>query len=94
DALERVPPGSSALVVVSAGDAPGLRAIGLAAAKLHRVIVVALEDFGETVGSGKLLDTLEKARVPVVHCKPGQLLETFQALEQWGPMAFEKQKAA
>jgi hypothetical protein len=82
------------LVVVPAGDAQSIRGVGLASAKLHRVIVVALEDFGETEGSGKLLDSLEKARIPVVRCRPGHLSETFQSLEQLGLRAFEKLKIA
>jgi uncharacterized protein (DUF58 family) len=94
ESLGHVPPGSSALVVVPAGDAQSIRAVGLAAAKLHRVIVVALEDFGETEGSGRLLDSLEQARIPVVRCRPGHLLETFQSLEQLGLRAFEKLKIA
>jgi uncharacterized protein (DUF58 family) len=94
ESLGRVPPGSSALVVVSAGDAQGLRAIGLASGKLHLVMVVAMEDFGEDKGSDNLLDSLEAARVPVVRCRPGHLAETFQALEQLGVSAYERVKVA
>lgn len=94
ESLELVPPGSSALVVVSAGDVQGLRAIGLASAKLHRVMVVALEEFGETQWAGELLDSLEMARVPVARCRPGHLAESFQALEQLGAPTYERVKAA
>jgi uncharacterized protein (DUF58 family) len=80
ESLEQLPPGSSALVVVSAGDGPGLRAVGQAAARLHRLAVVALEGFGEPESSSSLLDALELARVSVARCRPGQLPETLWKL--------------
>lgn len=92
--LEQTPPGASVLAVVSAGDTQGLRAIGLAAARLHRVTVVALEDFGESEDASELLDALEMARIPVVRCRPGRLMETFQALEQFSVPAYERVRAA
>jgi uncharacterized protein (DUF58 family) len=84
ESLDQLPPGSSALVVVSAGDGPGLRAVGQAAARLHRLAVVALEGFGEPESGNDLLDALELARVPVVRCGPGQLVETLRGLEKVG----------
>jgi uncharacterized protein (DUF58 family) len=84
ESLGQLPPGSSALVVVAAGDGPGLRAIGPAAAKLARLVVVALEGFGEPESGNDLLDTLERARVPVARCRPGQLAETLRGLGEMG----------
>jgi uncharacterized protein (DUF58 family) len=84
ESLDQLPPGSSALVVVAAGDGPGLRAVGQAAAKLHRLAVVVLEGFGEPEACDDLLDALEQARVPLVRCQPGQLLETLKELGKVG----------
>jgi hypothetical protein len=78
ESLEQLPPGSSALVVVAAGDGPGRRAIGSAAAKLTRLVVVALEGFGEPESSNDLLDALETARIPAARCRTGELAETLQ----------------
>ena len=84
ESLGQLPPGSSALVIVAAGDGPGLRAIGQAAAKLARLVVVALDGFGEPKPGNDLLDALEQARIQVVRCRPGQLAETLRGLGEVG----------
>ena len=94
ESLSQVTSGSSALVVVSAGDLPGIRAIRLAVPTLYQPTVIALEDFGEPVGGVELLDSLEVAGVAVARCRPGQLPETLQALERLPGLSYEKRIAA
>jgi uncharacterized protein (DUF58 family) len=84
DSLAQTPPGSSALVVISAGDEAGVRALGPAAARLHRLIVVVLEGFAGTKEHAGTLDALEARGLPVVRCRPGRLEEALNALEGLG----------
>jgi hypothetical protein len=96
--LSHLPAGANALVVVCAGDPQGLQALRGAAPELRQLSVVRLEGFGEfspdrgrkagvfgAIGppagaslgaSGSLAGGL------LVPCRPGQLQETLQDLEQ------------
>lgn len=92
ESLGRVPSGSSALVVVSADDLEGLRAIKQSASGFYQLTIVLLEDFGESGGGADLLDSLESEWVSVIRCRPGQLADTFAVLEQSGRTTHEKVK--
>ncbi len=97
--LSWMPSGGNALVVVSAGDLPGLQALGTAAPSLRRLSVVLLEGFGEAVpASGGFLETKTETETEtetpatsvahprglLVRCRPGRLLEALHGLEQDG----------
>lgn len=94
ESLDRVPAGSSALAIVSPGDLSSLRALRLSAAAFQQLTVVALADFGESASGVEILDGLEAGRISVVRCGPGQLSETFTALEQLSGTSAEMMKAA
>lgn len=94
ESLGRVPAGSSALVVVAAGDLAGLRAIRESAAGFYQLTVVALEGFGDLESGAGLLESLKESWVSVHCCRPGQLTETFTQLEQLGKTIHQKVKAA
>jgi uncharacterized protein (DUF58 family) len=80
ETLAQLPPGSSALVAVSAADTEGVQAIVQVAPKLHRLVVVAFEGFGEPTTDGEALKPLQLARIPVARCTKGKLGEALQAL--------------
>ena len=82
--LRQLPPGASALVVVSAGDLHGWQALRLTAPTLRRLSVVSLEGFGEApaLAVDSLQVFLAQARGQLVRCRPGNLLGALQSLEQ------------
>ena len=92
--LRQVPPGSSVLIVVSAADTDGIWAILRAAPIIHGLVVVALKGFGEPETNGEDLDALERARIPLVRCRAGQLPKALQELEQLGDPLADKMGAA
>jgi uncharacterized protein (DUF58 family) len=94
DSLSQTPPGASVLAVVAAGDETGIHALGLAAARLHRLAVVALEGFDHQAEPEGALDLLEARGVPVVRCRPGKLEEAFNTLERVGEPGFRHAPAA
>ena len=94
ESLERLTSGANALVVVSASDRQSIRSLGLARATLQRLVVVALEEFGEPAPKDDSMDSLESARIPVARCRPGQLPLLLQGLEQLGRPSQEKVKVA
>ena len=84
DSLNRLPPGSSAMVVVSAEDRQGLRVLEMKASTLHQLLVVLLEDFGELAASQPRVHLAEFPNVGLTRCRPGELLETLQSLAALG----------
>ncbi|MBM3942344.1 MAG: DUF58 domain-containing protein [SAR202 cluster bacterium] len=80
----KLPPGSHALAVVSAGDQQGIKALRLAAPTLERLTVVALKDFGELAPPEDNLAALRQARAVVLRCGPGQLQDAWHNLEDSG----------
>jgi uncharacterized protein (DUF58 family) len=86
ESLERVPAGSSVVAMVSPGDQAGLGALRRSAAAFQQLTVVALAGFGEPargVNTGvNILEGLAAGGNSVVTCLPGQLADTFTALEQ------------
>lgn len=79
--LGRLPAGSSALAVFSAGERQSARAMSLAGLNLNRLVVVALEGFGEPESSDDLLDELACAGGQVIRVRPGQLPQALTQLE-------------
>jgi uncharacterized protein (DUF58 family) len=79
--LGRLPAGSSALAVFSAGERQSARAMSLAGLNLNRLVVVALEGFGEPDSSDDLLDELACAGGQVIRVRPGQLPQALTQLE-------------
>jgi uncharacterized protein (DUF58 family) len=95
ETLAQLPPGSSALVAVSGDDATGVQAILHAAPKLHRLVVVAFEEFGEPRTDGEALKSLRLARIPVARCAKGNLADALQALGNLnGPSSFTQMPSA
>ncbi len=98
ESLRQVPLGSSALVVVAAGDEESLRAVKQSAAGFYQLMVVGLQGFGEPGLIADPLDELEGSWIPVTRCRPGELTETFIGLEQGlgqpGRKSYEKLKVA
>ncbi|HEU0020498.1 MAG TPA: DUF58 domain-containing protein [Dehalococcoidia bacterium] len=92
ESLDRVPAGSSVLAIVSPGDLPSLRALRRSAAAFRQLTVVALADFGEPALGTGILDGLAAGWSSVVSCPPGQLAETFAALEQLSGISVENGK--
>ncbi|MDA0734171.1 MAG: DUF58 domain-containing protein [Chloroflexi bacterium] len=92
ESLDQMPMGSSALAIVSPGDLPNLRALRLSAASFQQLTVVVLQDFGEPALGGEILGGLEAGAISVVRCQPGQLAETFTALEQLSGTSAAKMK--
>ena len=82
--LPRLPPVSTALVVVSAGDIPALQAISNASSPSRRLAVVLLLGFGEPEPEVAYPYSLRAARIPVVPCRPGQIREALQLLQAVG----------
>lgn len=81
--LSRLAAGSSALIVVSAGDAEAIQLISQIGPTLNRIAIVVLEGFGAPDGGGALRP-LESLGSPVIKCGPGMLMETLQSLENLG----------
>ncbi len=79
--LGKLPAGSSALAVFSTGDRQSVRAMSLAGLNLNRLVVVALEGFGEPDSCDDLLDELACAGGQVIRCRPGQLPQALTHLE-------------
>ena len=79
--LGRLPAGCSALAVFSSGDRQSARALRLAGLNLSRLVVVALEGFGEPDSCDDTLDELACAGGQVIRCRPGQLPQTLKQLE-------------
>ena len=79
--LGRLPAGSSALAVLSIGDRQRARAMSLAGLNLNRLVVVALEGFGEPDSCDDVLDELACAGGQVIRCRPGQLPQALKQLE-------------
>ncbi|GEM_PF-416996 len=88
ETLAQLPPGASALVTVSAADTAGVQAIVQAAPKLHRLVVVAFEGFGEPRTDGDALKPLQLARISVGRCAKGKLGEALKALEDPNGLSF------
>jgi uncharacterized protein (DUF58 family) len=82
ESLDLVPAGSSALAIVSPGDLSSLGALQRSAAAFRQLAVVILAGFGEPALGVEILDGLAAGRISVVNCPPGQLTQTFTALEQ------------
>ena len=61
---------------------------------IHGLVVVALKGFGEPETNGEDLDALERARIPLVRCRAGQLPKALQELEQLGDPLADKMGAA
>lgn len=85
ETLGQLYPGSSAIVAVSIADRQSIDAILKVAPMLRQLVVVALEGFGEQ--DSEAADTLERAQVPLVRCRRGQLADALQTLEQSGSPA-------
>ena len=86
ESLSRLPPASTTLVVVSAGDLPALQAISNVTPTSRRVVVL-LRGFGEPESEAAYLDSLGSmttARIPVVPCEPGQIHEALQLVQTVG----------
>ena len=81
--LSQLPVGASALVVVSAGDAQAIQLLSQIGPTLHRIAVVVLEGFGPPEDNLSL-KALESLGAAVIKCRPGGLMDTFQALEHLG----------
>ena len=81
--LSRLAAGSSALIIVSAGDAEAIQLISQIGPTLNRIAIVVLEGFGAPDGGGALRP-LESLGSPVIKCGPGMLMETLQSLENLG----------
>ena len=92
-ALKRLPPGASALAVVAAPDQPGIEALVRAAPRLRRLVVVLLDGFDPADSGEAALQKLAPARIPLARCRPGQLWETLQGLNQVGEPLLERMKA-
>ena len=92
--LGRLPAGSSALAVLSTGDRQSARAMSLAGLNLNRLVVVALEGFGEPDSCDDLLDELACAGGQVIRCRPGQLPQALKQLEGLQTPAPLRQRAA
>ena len=92
--LGRLPAGSNALAVFSSGDRQSGQAISLAGAILNRVVVVALEGFGEPDSCGDLLDEIVCTGVQVIRCRPGQLPQALKQLEGLEAPSFRRQRVA
>ena len=82
EAVKQLPPGSIAIVAVSAADGQAIRTLAQVAPSLRGLVVVLLEGFGEPPAEGVSLRSLEGVGIPLVRCKPGMLPEALQALEQ------------
>jgi len=85
EAVKQLPPGSNAIVAVSAADSHAIRTLAQVAPSVRRLVVVLLDGFGEPPAEGVSLSTLERAGITVIRCKPGMLPEALQALEQLAP---------
>ena len=92
--LGRLPAGSTALAVCSVGDRQSARAMRLTGGNLNRLVVVALEEFGEPDSCDDLLDELACPRVQVIRCRPGQLPQALKRLEGLEEPSSRQQKIA
>ena len=79
--LGRLPAGSSALVIFSTGDRQSVRALSVAGLNMNRLVVVALQGFGEPDSCDDLLDELACAVGQLIRCRPGQLPQVLNQLE-------------
>ena len=92
--LSKLPAGSSAFAVCSAGDRQTARAVRLAGSNLNRLVVVALEEFGEPDSCDDLWDDLACNRIQVIRCRPGSLPQALKQLESLESPNFYRQRAA
>ncbi len=91
--LNRLPLGSNALAAVSDEDRTGIDSLCDLASSLGQLVVVVLSKFDspgsprQESGPGTAGDSddnirlLEKAHIPVVMCRPGEIAETIKSLE-------------
>ena len=68
--------------------------MSLAGLNLNRLVVVALEGFGEPDSSDDLLDELACAGGQVIRVRPGQLPQAFTQLESLEAPAPLRQRVA
>ena len=92
--LGRLPAGSSALVVFSTGDRQSARALSVAGLNMNRLVVVALQGFGEPDSCDDLLDELACAVGQLIRCRPGQLPQVLNQLESLEAPAPLRQRVA
>ena len=90
ESLSRLPPGCSALVIVSGGDREAIQALIREAPRLERLVVVALTGFGESETRDPGLNALERSRVSVLVCRPQRLPEALETLERLGGLSFDR----
>ncbi|MCH8279574.1 MAG: DUF58 domain-containing protein [Chloroflexi bacterium] len=96
ESLSRLPPGCSALVIVSSDDQEAIQALIREAPRLERLVVVALAGFGETEATetrGSGLSALERSRVSVLLCRPHRLPDALESLERLGGLSFDRSAA-
>ena len=79
--LGSLPAGSNALAVFSTGDRQSARALSLAGLNLNRLVMVALEGFGEPDSCDDLLDELAGVGGQAIRCRAGQLPQALTQLE-------------
>ena len=95
ETLAELPRGSSALVAVSLADTAAVQAIVRAAPKLHRLVVVAFDEFGDRKNGGEAdadaLKPLHLAKIPVARCAKGKLGEALQSLGNLNGPSHSKQ---
>ena len=92
--LGRLPAGSNVLAVFSTGNRQSARAVSLAGLNMNRMVVVALEGFGEPDSCDDLLDELACAGGQVIRCRPGQLPQALKQLEGLEATASLRQRVA
>ena len=79
-----LPGHSPVLALVSEDDSQGLEALARLGARTSNSAVVLLEGFGRDTDAGATADSLRRLAVPVVHGRPGHLVDTLRALERTG----------
>ncbi len=88
--LESLHPGSPVLALVWEGDVLGMEALRHQAELTAGLAVVALEGFEgpSSPVAHPGIESLRRAGVPVVSCRPGGILGTLRALERldWAPI--------
>ena len=81
DTLAKIPPGGTAMVVVSPADSKAVEALARASNMLRHLVVVTLEGFGEPDVKDAGLRPLRAAGIPVVRCWRGRIEEALVSLE-------------
>ena len=80
--LGSLPGHSPVLVLVSEDDSKGLEAVVGLGGRTSNSAVVLLEGFGGDRGTGAMAEFLHRLAVPVVHGRPGHVVDTLRALER------------